>query len=79
MPPPCRTSGIIIIWDGRSAPSSTTRRVKKELSVLEEDERSWWVKEHNLQNAACHPNDPEAGLPRTACEVLRQGPADGRC
>jgi hypothetical protein len=30
-----------------------------ELLAPEEDERPWWVKEHDLQNAARHPNDPE--------------------
>jgi hypothetical protein len=30
-----------------------------EMPALEEDERPWWVKEHDLQNTACHPDDPE--------------------
>jgi hypothetical protein len=37
-------------------------RVKEEemeMSALEEDERPWWVKERDLQNAACHPDVPE--------------------
>jgi hypothetical protein len=34
----------------------------KELLAPEEDERSWWVKGHDLQNTACHPNDPEDTL-----------------
>jgi hypothetical protein len=37
-------------------------RVKEEemeMLAPEEDERPWWVKERNLQNAARHPDDPE--------------------
>jgi hypothetical protein len=30
-----------------------------EMPAPEEDERPWWVKERDLQNAARHPNDPE--------------------
>jgi hypothetical protein len=52
---------------------SAPLRVKKESSLKdephmkderieetapEEDERPWWVKERELQNAACHPNGP---------------------
>jgi hypothetical protein len=30
-----------------------------EMPAPEEDERPWWVKERDLQNAARHPDDPE--------------------